>query len=72
MNKYTTEELCNLIMRIKLRREVVENIRLLQADIDNLQLSIQAKKQELRDLRSTDEEEAAYDAVVTALSNLNK
>ena len=72
MNKYTTEELCNLIMRIKLRREVVENIRLLQADIDSLQLAVQAKRQELRDLKSTDEEEAAYNAILEALQNLNK
>lgn len=70
MNEFTTEEICTILTKIKLKREVKERLRLLRVNKADIQLQIDAAQQELEGIASTQAEEAVYDAILDALNNL--
>jgi hypothetical protein len=70
MNELTTEEICTILTKIKLKREVRERLRALRADKAAIDLQIDAAQQELTGLASTQAEEDVYDAIVEVLDNL--
>lgn len=70
MNIFTMEQVCVILSKMKLKREVKERLRLLQLQKTDIQLQIDATQQELQGLKSTQEEEDVYDAIKQVLDTL--
>ena len=67
---FNTQEVCVVLSKIKLKREVKERLRVLRAERTTIQLQIDAAQQELDGLLSTQAEEDVYDAVTRVLDTI--
>ena len=67
---FNTQEVCVVLSKIKLKREVKERLRVLREQKTTIQFQIDAAQQELDGLSSTQAEEDVYDAVTQVLDTL--